>query len=283
MGLDSGRRAELVRVRGRGLAPGERIHLQRVRDSRQGVGRVFGAGWFGRGYVRPSSSPGPGLAGNPSIQSGGTRDPAAARHRPRDRRSADLQRGRQPSRSSSTARSTTTGSFAPSWRAAGTRSRTTGDTEVIVHLYEEHGRGPRRAPATGCSRSRSGTRPRAPPAGARPGRQEAALLRAARTASSSFASELRALLRTGSRSRARSTRRRVDCYLAYGYIPAPWTIWRGRAQAASGSHARPGRTERCRARAAYWWLDYSTKRRGRLQTSSRRSSASRLAQPSGAG
>ena len=40
---------------------------------------------------------------------------------------------------------------------AGTGSRTRRDTEMIVHLYEERGAGLRRAAATACSRSRSGT------------------------------------------------------------------------------------------------------------------------------
>ena len=106
--------------------------------------------------------------------------PAPAGHRPRDRRPADLQRGRlgggrpqrrdlQLPRAAGAAAS-----------ARGTASRRESDTEVIVHLYEEEGadcvRSPAghvRARALGLEAAATGPRPR-------PRRQEAALLRAPR-------------------------------------------------------------------------------------------------------
>ena len=57
----------------------------------------------------------------------------------RRRRSADVQRGRAPAGSCSTARSTTTATLRPRLEADGHRFRTSSDTETIVHAYEEFG------------------------------------------------------------------------------------------------------------------------------------------------
>jgi asparagine synthase (glutamine-hydrolysing) len=133
---------------------------------------------------------------------------------------------------------------------------TKGDTEVIAHLYEE--KGPdlvgdlhgmfafavwdRRHRRLVLARDRVGKKP---------------LFYSDRGGSLSFASELRALVvdRDVSREIDPSS---IGCYLSYGYIPAPWSIWRG-ARKLPPAHTlvwEDGRTEIER----YWRLDYSRKR-----------------------
>lgn len=104
----------------------------------------------------------------------------------------------------------------------GHRFRTTGDTEVIVHLYEEQG--------IDCVRDLNGMFAFAiwdarehqlflarDPLGEKP------LYYASSGRQFMFASELKALLRAGVRREIEATA--LDDYLAYGYVPAPRTIY----------------------------------------------------------
>ena len=130
------------------------------------------------------------------------------------------------------------------------------DTEVIVHLYEEHGPRlvehlngmfafalwdePRRRLVIG--RDRVGKKP---------------LFYAEGDGWLSFASELPALMADQEISREIEPSS-IDCFLAYGYIPAPWSVWRD-VRKLRPAHVLvwengEAKTER------YWELDYSHKR-----------------------
>src|SRR2546423_375766 len=72
-----------------------------------------------------------------------------------------------------------------------------------------------------------------------------------------IASELQALMADGDIPRAIDPTS-IDCYLAYGYIPAPWSIWRG-VKKLPPAHTlvwEDGSATLDR----YWSLDYSRKR-----------------------
>ncbi len=73
----------------------------------------------------------------------------------------------------------------------------------------------------------------------------------------SFASELPALMADPD-VRTEIDPSSIDCYLAYGYIPAPWSIWRDvrKLRPAHTLVWEDGRTTIER----YWRLDYSRKR-----------------------
>jgi asparagine synthase (glutamine-hydrolysing) len=133
---------------------------------------------------------------------------------------------------------------------------TRSDTEVIAHLYEE--RGPElvhelngmfalavwdeRRRRLLLARDRVGKKP---------------LFYAEGEGRLSFASELSALM-VDPEIRTQIDPSSIDCYLAYGYVPAPWSIWR------SVRKLRPAHTlvwENGRTRTErYWQLDYSRKR-----------------------
>ena len=133
---------------------------------------------------------------------------------------------------------------------------TKGDTEVIAHLYEE--RGPdlvhelqgmfafaiwdERRRRLVLARDRIGKKP---------------LFYAMGDGWLSFASELRALMSDPAVPRELDASS-LDCYLAYGYIPAPWSVWRGVKKLLPGHTLvwEQGQTTTRR----YWSLDYSRKR-----------------------
>jgi len=140
-------------------------------------------------------------------------------------------------------------------RARGHRLSTEGDTEVIAHLYEEHGidcvshlhgmfafalwdRARRRLL---LARDRIGKKP---------------LYYALLDGGISFASELRALLEDP-RVPRRVDPCAVDRFLAYGYIPAPDSIFAGVRKLAPAHTLvlEDGSAETAR----YWRLDYSRK------------------------
>jgi asparagine synthase (glutamine-hydrolysing) len=140
--------------------------------------------------------------------------------------------------------------------ASGHVFSTDGDTEVIAHLYEEEG--------SNCVRSLDGMFA----FGLWDGRHRRLLLArdrvgkkplfyAQRTGAMTFASELRALVADGEVKRELDPRA-LDCFLAYGYIPAPLSIYAGarKLPPASVLVYEDGACEISR----YWQLDYSRKR-----------------------
>jgi asparagine synthase (glutamine-hydrolysing) len=139
--------------------------------------------------------------------------------------------------------------------AAGHRFRTDGDTETIVHLYEEEG--------VDCVRSLDGmfafalwdeSRKRLLLARDRVGKKP--LFYALRAGALSFASELRALLQDGEVPRD-VDEQALDCYLAYGYVPAPLSAFRAvrKLPPATTMVYEGGGV----ALERYWQLDYSRK------------------------
>ncbi len=139
--------------------------------------------------------------------------------------------------------------------AAGHRFRTDGDTETIVHLYEEEG--------VDCVRSLDGmfafalwdeSRQRLLVARDRVGKKP--LFYSLRAGTLSFASELRALLQDDEVPRD-VDEQALDCYLAYGYIPAPLSAFRAvrKLPPATSMVYEGGRVTLER----YWRLDYGHK------------------------
>jgi asparagine synthase (glutamine-hydrolysing) len=132
---------------------------------------------------------------------------------------------------------------------------TQGDTEVIVHLYEEYGRDcvdrlhgmfafalwDARQRSLLLARDRMGKKP---------------LFYAVRDGSLSFASELAALMEDRDLDR-RIDPQAVDCFFAYGYVPAPLSIFQA-VRKLPPAHTlvfEGGRVSIER----YWQLDYSRK------------------------
>jgi asparagine synthase (glutamine-hydrolysing) len=133
---------------------------------------------------------------------------------------------------------------------------TDGDTEVIAHLYEEEG--------AECVRSLDGMfafglwdarRGRLLLARDRVGKKP--LFYSLRGDALTFASELRALVADGDVDRTLDPHA-LDCFLAYGYIQAPLSIYAGarKLPPASILTYAGGRCEVSR----YWRLDYARKR-----------------------
>jgi asparagine synthase (glutamine-hydrolysing) len=138
------------------------------------------------------------------------------------------------------------------------------DTEVIAHLYEDHGPAlveqlngmfafavwDERRRRLLLARDRVGKKP---------------LFYAEGDGWLSFASELPALMADPDVP-AEIDPSSIDCYLAYGYIPAPWSIWR-EVRKLPPAHTLVWEGGRAAA-DRYWRLDYSRKRtegRGALE------------------
>jgi asparagine synthase (glutamine-hydrolysing) len=75
----------------------------------------------------------------------------------------------------------------------------------------------------------------------------------------SFASELPALMADPGVAREIDPSS-IDCYLAYGYVPSPWSIWRG-VHKLRPAHTLVWESGETRTEP-YWRLDYSTKLTG---------------------
>jgi asparagine synthase (glutamine-hydrolysing) len=138
----------------------------------------------------------------------------------------------------------------------GHRFSTRSDTEVIVHLYEEHG--------VGCVSRLHGMfgfalwderRRRLVVARDRVGKKP--LFYAERNGALSFASELSALMQDPEVSRD-VDHEAIDCYLALGYVPDPMSAFRGARKLPPGHVLvhQEGTTTIER----YWRLDYGAKR-----------------------
>ncbi len=141
-------------------------------------------------------------------------------------------------------------------RGSGHEFRTKGDTEVIVHLYEEEG--------VDCVRSLhgmfafalwDGERRRLLLARDRVGKKP--LFYSHRPQALSFASELRSLLQDPEVPREVDYQA-LDCFLAYQYVPAPLSAFKAIRKLAPASTLVMEGGEVTISR--YWDLDYSRKR-----------------------
>ena len=128
--------------------------------------------------------------------------------------------------SRSTARSTTTPRCAPASRRKGHRFRSRTDTEAIVHLYEETGRGLPGSRWTACSRSRSGTRARERLLLARDRLGKKPLYYTVVGGRLLFASEIKGLLAHPDVARDIDPEG-LNQYLTFGNVPAPHTLFAG--------------------------------------------------------
>jgi asparagine synthase (glutamine-hydrolysing) len=140
-------------------------------------------------------------------------------------------------------------------RRSGHRFATKGDTEVIVHLYEEEG--------PDCVRSLDGMfalavwdEPRRQLLLARDRLGKKPLFYSQRTGALTFASELNALMADPEIPRDLDYAA-LDSYLAYGYVPAPLSAFRSvrKLEPASTLLVRDGDAKI----RSYWRLDYSSK------------------------
>lgn len=138
-------------------------------------------------------------------------------------------------------------------RARGHRFQTRGDTEVLVHLYEEYGRDmvshlrgmfafailDRRDGSVFIARDRLGIKP---------------LYWALHEGTLYFGSEIKAIL-AANRVPTELDPQALDAYLTFTYVPAPYTIWKAVRK------LRPGHTLSMREgrlqEAQYWDPDFS--------------------------
>ena len=181
----------------------------------------------------------------------GPRARAPVDHRPRHRPAADGRRDAHARGSSSTARSSTTSSCAPSSMALGHRFRTRSDTEVIVHAWRRLGRARLRAlqrPVGGRALGLGGA---APGARARPTRRRPLYL-CEHGGRCYFASEVKAIFAADAvdPARLRSRRHRADLHVLVGRAAAVGVPGhRGAAARATCASTSTGRVQR-RTRSA---------------------------------
>ena len=154
-----------------------------------------------------------------------------------------------PSRWSSTARSTTFGELRAELERAGHRFATTTDTEVIVHGYEQWGRGvfERLRGMFGIALWDSRACARCGSPGIEPASSRSTT--SSTTGRLFYGSELKSLLAAGAVERAIDPQALAH-YLAFLYTPPDRAIFRGRAEAAS--RPPPVLARRARHRDAFW-------------------------------